>query len=169
MYKHFDGIIWPEILDHAALGVFTKVKKRWGIGIFKSNKPDTATCSDDVVDVKSLDQSQHKRLRSEALNCYFNRLYHVICGPEPIKDPVEVTEEAHAIYASLNSSFVYFDKHETHWKFDELEEVSYVYYSGDIYILHTLSVHMYVQWQFYGLTSCIYIYYIIVRHQGQGN
>lgn len=110
------------------MGFGNKVKRRWII--FKINKQDAAACGDDqaFIDVKSLDQPQHKRFRFEALNCYFNRLHHVICGPEPINDPVEVIEEAYAIYASLNSSYVYFDKHETHWKFDELERVSYVYY-----------------------------------------
>ena len=76
------------------------------------------------VDVKSITETEHIELRNEALNLYFNDLYSVLYGIEPISDPISIIKQVYAIYASLNNSFHYYDNHEAAWKFEELTEVN---------------------------------------------
>ena len=49
-------------------------------------------------------------------------------GPEPMDDPINAIRTVYAIYASLDSSYVYFNWHEEEWKLQETTNVSFYAY-----------------------------------------
>ena len=123
VYKHYDGIIWAEILDYIALGIG---KKGWFSFLTRRNRKKVAAASSDehtYLDVKSMTDQTHLDFRNEALNLYLNDVEDVLCGVEPINDPVNVINQVYTIYASLHNSYLSYDNHETNWKYDEFTEV----------------------------------------------
>lgn len=101
-------------------------KKGWFSFFTRKNKKKIAAASNDVhtyLDVKSMTDHIHLDFRNEALNLYLYEVEEVLCGMEPINDPVNVISEVYTIYASLNNSYVFCDNHEINWKLDEFTEV----------------------------------------------
>jgi len=136
--KHYDGIIWPEIHDSTALGIVTKPRKWNFFGLFKSRKDTVMFGSEQFVDIKSLSQSDHVNLRKMALAFYLNGFQDILCGIARIDDPVQVVRIVYGMFASLDNGYVYYDNHETDWKFEETAEVCYKFYTIHVLIVCSL-------------------------------
>ena len=82
-----------------------------------------------LIDIKALPQSEHAEYRTKALNIYLYGFHNVLYGPEPMDDPIDAIRTVHAIYASLDSSYVYFNWQEEEWKLQETKNVSFYAYT----------------------------------------
>lgn len=142
---HYDGIIWPEIKDNntsanASVGYGQRaIKALFGFFIGKkestsdSKKENTAAYSvgrsestsdyQTLIDVKSLSILSHAEYRKKAITIYLNFFRDILYGPEPLNTPISIIRNVYAIYASLDSSYVYYDQQEDSWKFKETTEV----------------------------------------------
>ena len=123
VYKHYDGIICPEIFNHSALGINPKPKKAGWFSFLRGKKENTASSGEQKFDIKLLFESDHVELRKIALKLYLIGLQNVFYGLGSIDESVDIVRQVFAIYASLNSSYVFCDYCERSWKFDETKEV----------------------------------------------
>ena len=81
-----------------------------------------------LIDIKALSHSEHAEYRTRALSFYLHGFHNVLYGPEPMDDPINVIRTVHAIYASLDSSYVFFNWREEEWKLAETKSVSFCAY-----------------------------------------
>ena len=125
----------PEVQDkshnvntNVGLGAKAKAKKKLA-ALFRTKKESTTSSSDEqgFVDVKSLSHSHHVELRKSALTFYLNSLCDILYGAEAVENPISIVQTVYAIYTTLHNSFVYFNWHETDWKFQEITEVNFTF------------------------------------------
>ena len=123
IYKHYDGVILPEIKDQKRFSV----NANFGLGaIVKSKflgliKPKSSTPSSDE---QLLSNSHHIELRKNALTFYLNSWCNILCGPESMDDPVNVVQTVHAIFTTLNDSSVICNWSEMDFRLPETTDVS---------------------------------------------
>ena len=130
--KHYDGIIMPEIKDKSFcagdVGYVTRAKNAF-LGFFGSKTAEKPSREQVLIDIKSLSQSDHVKLRKKALNSYLISLHDVLYGPESIDDPVHLIRTVYALYFSLHNSHVtyryYNEQHEVAWQLQETANVRY--------------------------------------------
>ena len=125
-YKYYDGIIWPEILDDKAANEswFSRAKGWWK-GKSATATPDESTSSHEG-DIKHFSHEDHIYFRKCALNLYLYELVNDFATITLRVNPVEIIRMVHAVYASVSSSYLFYDKHEYMWNpsFEETTEVS---------------------------------------------
>ena len=129
--KHYDGVIWPEIVDKdfcvdANVGALSRAKNAF-FGLFSRSQTATSSGEQGLIDVKSLSQSHHIELRKRALTIYINGLQDVLYGPKSIVDPINIIRTVHAMYLSLHNSYVSYGYHgqfESDWRLKETTDVS---------------------------------------------
>ena len=71
-YQYYDGILWSELIDKVASD--TGIKARV-LRVFGRNKGKEGTSEESFIDVKSLQNSQHKQYRLFALKFYLSMLF----------------------------------------------------------------------------------------------
>ena len=129
IYKYYDGIIWPEILDDKAENEFWLLSKAKSWVGWKS-KSATATSDESTSshegDIKHFSHQDHIYLRKRALNLYLYEMMNDFATISLSDDPVEIIRMVYAVYASVSSSYLYYDKNECKWNpsFKETTEVS---------------------------------------------
>ena len=127
-YKYYDGIVWPEILDVKAANEswFSKARDWWsGKSRSAAITPDESTSSREG-DIKGFTHQDHIYFRKHALNLYLNELLNDFATITLRDDPIEIIRTVHAVYASVSSSYLYYDKGEYPWNpsLEEMTEVS---------------------------------------------
>ena len=121
IYKHYDGIIWPEILDDKAANDWWSRTKRWWKGSKPApNEEDTSSHSGNI---KSFNPQDHSEYRKDALNLYLDDFIKTFTGITESNDPILIIGTVYAIYTSMRCSYLYYDKNEHEWEFKEITEV----------------------------------------------
>ena len=90
--------------------------------------PDENTSSHEG-DIQYFTHQDHTYFRKLALNLYLNELLNDFATIALKDDPVEIIRTVHAVYASVSSSYLYYDKDEYQWNpsLEEMTEVSRYY------------------------------------------
>ena len=163
LYKHYDGLIWPEILDDKAASeywIVTKAKSLW------RSKPSVSTSSDETSsrggNIKFFGYQDHLEFRKYALNFYLGGLVnHFIEITE--RDPFEIIKMVYAVYSSMSCSYLYYDKNEQKWMFEEITEVCTYVSIINIFIIiiveylicmYVVEIHMYDTSHLNGSCNC---------------
>lgn len=104
--------------------IVTKAKGlfNWGSKSAKPTTNDDATCSHGG-NIKKFNLQDHIDFRKDALNLYLHDLAENFAAMTVRGDPIEMVRMVYAIYASVNSSYLYYDKNEHKWAFKETTEV----------------------------------------------
>ena len=120
-YEHYDGIIWPEIWDKAANQSFITKAINWWKG--KSSTSTEESANSHGGNVKFFTSKDHMEFRKSALTFYlhdFIKYFNEITGRNNLVHLIEVVQ---AVYASINSNYLFYDKDEHDWVSEEVIEV----------------------------------------------
>ena len=128
-YKYYDGIIWPEILDdkeESQYWVVAKAKSIFGFKSKSSSAPNDDGASLHEGNIKSFSNQDHIEFRKYALNFYLNDFVNDFARITSINKPVEIVRMVFAVYVSVSSSYLYYDKNEHIWNpsCEDIAEVS---------------------------------------------
>lgn len=118
-YQYYDGILWSELIDKVASD--TGIKARV-LRVFGRNKGKEGTSEESFIDVKSLQNSQHKQYRLFALKFYLSMLNDIVSGQYK-SDPCQFIRTAFAICAQIYNCSLFYDNGQNFWIYEEMKQV----------------------------------------------
>ena len=123
IYKHYDGIIWPEILDDKSANESLWAKAKHLVGWKSTPIRNEEDASSHGGNIKNFSPQDHTDFRKDALIFYLHDLVNDFAGITGSNDPIQIIRMMYAVYASMCHCYLCYDKKQHVLVFEEIIEV----------------------------------------------